>query len=96
MLLRNSNTGAFEVLDISNNAITSATSLGQVGLEWQVGGGAAYAPTYPVAAPGASDALHAQSMASFGASPAAGSSSGTILAGADTSQQTFLTPPTPH
>jgi hypothetical protein len=35
MLMRNSNTGAFEVYDISNNAITSAASMGQVGLEWQ-------------------------------------------------------------
>ena len=38
MLMRNSNTGAFEVYDISNNAITSAASMGQVGLEWTVAG----------------------------------------------------------
>jgi hypothetical protein len=31
MLMRNSNTGAFEVYDISHNAITSAASMGQVG-----------------------------------------------------------------
>jgi hypothetical protein len=37
MLMRNSNTGAFEVYDISNNAVTSAASMGQVSLEWQVG-----------------------------------------------------------
>jgi hypothetical protein len=36
MLLRNSTTGAFEVYDISSNAITSAASMGQVGLEWTV------------------------------------------------------------
>jgi hypothetical protein len=38
MLMRNSNTGAFELNDISNNAITSAASMGQVGLEWTVAG----------------------------------------------------------
>ena len=38
MLMRNSNTGAFEVYDISHNAITSAASMGQVGLEWTVAG----------------------------------------------------------
>src|SRR6202040_1823922 len=38
MLMLNSNTGAFEVYDISNNAITSATAMGAVGLEWTVAG----------------------------------------------------------
>ena len=38
MLLRNSNTGGFEVYDISNNNITNAASLGTVGLNWQVVG----------------------------------------------------------
>jgi hypothetical protein len=38
MLMRNSNTGAFEVYDIGNNQITFATSMGQVGLEWTVAG----------------------------------------------------------
>ena len=38
MLMRNSNTGAFEVYDISHNTITSAAPMGQVGLEWQVAG----------------------------------------------------------
>ena len=32
MLMRNSNTGAFEVYDIGNNPITSAAPMGQVGL----------------------------------------------------------------
>ena len=40
MLMRNSNTGQFEIYDISNNAITSAASMGQVGTEWQVAGSA--------------------------------------------------------
>jgi hypothetical protein len=38
MLMRNSTTGAFEVYDISHNAITSSTAMGQVGLEWTVAG----------------------------------------------------------
>jgi hypothetical protein len=38
MLMRNNNTGALEVYDISNNAITSAAALGAVGLEWTVAG----------------------------------------------------------
>ena len=38
MLMRNNNTGAFEVYDISNNTITSAAPMGQVGLEWSVAG----------------------------------------------------------
>jgi hypothetical protein len=36
MLLRNSGTGGFEVYDISNNNITNAAFLGNVGLDWQV------------------------------------------------------------
>ena len=34
MLLRDGNTGQFEVYDISNNAVTSAAGMGQVGMEW--------------------------------------------------------------
>jgi len=36
MVLRNVNTGAFEVYDIANNQITAAALLGQVGLDWSV------------------------------------------------------------
>jgi hypothetical protein len=38
MLMRNTTTGAFQLYDISNNQITSAFSLGAVGLNWQVAG----------------------------------------------------------
>ncbi len=62
MLLRNSNTGAFEVYDISNNAITSSAAMGTVGLEWQ-GGGIAADP--PAASSAASTALLVQAMAGF-------------------------------
>jgi hypothetical protein len=50
MLMRNSNTGAFELFDISNNQITLAAVVGQVGLEWSIAGNqltqamAAFAP----------------------------------------------------
>ena len=38
MMMRNTNTGAFMVYDISNDQITSASALGTVGLDWQVAG----------------------------------------------------------
>ncbi len=38
MLMRNSSTGALEVYDITNNQITFAGPMGQVGLEWAVAG----------------------------------------------------------
>ena len=38
MLMRNASNGQFEVYDITNNQITFATGMGQVGLEWQVAG----------------------------------------------------------
>ena len=38
MLMRNTITGQFEIYDISNNQLTSAAPMGQVGLEWQVAG----------------------------------------------------------
>jgi hypothetical protein len=38
MLMRNGTTGAFEVYDVTNNQITFAGGMGQVGLEWSVAG----------------------------------------------------------
>jgi hypothetical protein len=38
MIMRNSSNGALEVYDIANNALTSAYSMGAVGLDWQVAG----------------------------------------------------------
>jgi hypothetical protein len=90
MLMRNSYTGQFEVYDISHNAVTSAASMGQIGLQWQVGGIAADPPagTTP-----ASTALLVQAIASFAASAAITSLPGAVLGGADTPQQTLLTMP---
>jgi hypothetical protein len=36
--MRDTSTGALEVYDIANNALTSAFSMGAVGLDWQVAG----------------------------------------------------------
>ena len=49
MLMRNASTGQFEVYDTTNNQITSAAGMGQVGLEWQVTGSATFpaTPTKP-------------------------------------------------
>ena len=44
LVLRNVNSGAFEVYDIANSQITGAASLGSVGLEWQLGGFGAEPP----------------------------------------------------
>src|SRR5262249_35543790 len=38
MILRNKNTGQFELYNIRNNAITSASNFGTVGLDFQVAG----------------------------------------------------------
>ena len=40
-MLRNKNTGAFEVYEIANNQLGTTGSLGQVGLDCQLGGFAA-------------------------------------------------------
>ena len=51
MMLRNSKSGAFEIYDIRNNAITAASSPGTVGLNLQTAG---FGPFH---APGASDMI---------------------------------------
>jgi hypothetical protein len=38
LVLRNVNTGAFEVYDIAGDSLIKAGSLGAVGLNWQLGG----------------------------------------------------------
>ena len=91
MILRNKNTGEFEVYDIVNNQITSANSLGSVGLDWSVGGFAVDPPTASDAFVDMSSDQLVQAMAGFGGD-AADDSDGIFL-GDDTSQQTFLTTP---
>jgi hypothetical protein len=96
MVLRNPTTGGFEVYDIANNQITSAASLGQVGLEWQLGGFAANAPTGSMTSSGNlqdSTSQLVQAMAGFSGGSGAADGVNTVPLGADTSQQTFLTIP---
>jgi hypothetical protein len=71
-----------------------AASLGQVGLDWQVGGFAADAPTASTAAMGGASQVGqlVQAMASFGTAGAADGVNAAAL-GADASQQPLLTTP---
>jgi hypothetical protein len=96
LVLRNVNTGAFEVYNISNNQITGAALLGTVGLDWQLGG---LAPSSPTGATGSSDdqpgsnAQLVQAMAGFGGGSGAADGLSAVPLGADTSQQPLLTTP---
>jgi hypothetical protein len=78
-VLRNVNTGAFEVYDIAGNTLVGAASLSQVGLDWQLGGFAVDPPTDD---PSVGQLVQAM----------AGDSDGVFL-GDDTSQQSLLTTP---
>src|SRR5262249_47444510 len=91
MVLRNVNTGEFEVYDIVNNQITSANSLGTVGLDFQLGG---FAVDPPAGLPGDSTQVGqlVQAMAAFGGGSGAADGLNTVPLGADTSQP-FLTTP---
>src|SRR5262249_26052796 len=91
LVLRNVNTGAFEVYDIANNQLTGAAPLGAVGLDWQLGGLAVDPPSGPMSSSDGSTSQLVQAMAGFGGG---GATSATAPLSADTSQQTFLT--TPH
>src|SRR5262249_5637739 len=92
LILRNVNTGQFEVYDIANNQITGAALLGQVGLDWQLGG---FAVNPPTASMGDSSqaAQLAQAMAGFGGGSGAADSLNNTLSAADTSQPQFMTTP---
>jgi hypothetical protein len=92
LVLRNVNTGAFEVYDIANNQIIGAAALGQVGLDWQLGGFAVDPPTGSMG--GSSQAAQlVQAMAGFGGGSGAADSSSTVPLGGDTSPQSVLATP---
>jgi hypothetical protein len=76
--LRNVNTGQFEVYDIVNNQITTANSLGAVGLDFQLGGFAADPPTTSMGSSDASTSQLVQAMAGFGGGSGAGDSLNTV------------------
>ena len=95
LVLRNVNSGAFEVYDIAGNALVGAASLGAAGLDWQLGG---FAASSPAGAMGSADqpmsnAQLVQVMAGFNGSGGAADTSATAPLTADASQQTFLTTP---
>jgi uncharacterized repeat protein (TIGR01451 family) len=92
MIMRNVNSGAFEVYNIANDQITGAASLGQVGLEWQLGGPAADPPAGSTGGSGSTSQLM-QAMASFGGSSGAADGLNTAPLGTEASQQQFLTTP---
>jgi hypothetical protein len=86
-VLRNVNSGAFEVYDIAGNTLAGAASLGAaVGLDWQLGGFAVDPPTDNSSEIGPL----VQAMAGFGGGATASPNAAPI---ADTSQQPFLTTP---
>jgi hypothetical protein len=86
LVLRNVNTGQFEVYEIAGNTLVGAASLGTVGLDWQLGGFAVDPPSSD-----SSTSQLAQAMAGFGGGSGAADSLNTVPIGADTSQQTLLT-----
>jgi hypothetical protein len=92
LVLRNVNTGQFQVYNIANNQITGAAPLGSVGLDWQFGGFAADAST---ASTGNSSqaAQLVQAMAGFGGGSGAADIANTVSFKAETSQQPLLTTP---
>ena len=92
-MLRNVNTGAFEVYNIANNQLIGAAPLGTVGLNWQLGGFAADPPTGSMGSSGSTSQL-VQAMAGFGGGSGAADGLNAAPLGADISQQQFLT--TPH
>jgi hypothetical protein len=92
-VLRNVNTGAFEVYDIANNQLTGAAPLGAVGSDWQLGGFGVDPPTGSTDSSDGSTSQLVQAMAGFGGGSGAADSLNTAALGADTSQQALLTTP---
>jgi hypothetical protein len=89
LVLRNVNTGEFEAYNIANNQITGAASLGQVGLEWQIGGFAAD----PAAGNSGDVGQLVQTMAAFAGGGGAADGLTAVPLGADTVQQPLLMTP---
>jgi hypothetical protein len=92
-VLRNVNTGAFQVYNITSNQLTGSASLGAVGLDWQLGGFAANAPGAAMGSSDGSSSQLVQAMAGFDGGGGATDSLNAVPLGADTSQQTLLTTP---
>ena len=84
--MRNIKTGQFEVYDVAGNTLVEAASLGQVGLDWQLGGFAADPPTGSMGGTDASTSQLVQAMASIEVGGCAADGLNTAPLGADTSQ----------
>jgi hypothetical protein len=92
-VLRNANTGAFQVYDIAFNSLIGSASLGSVGLDWQVGGIAVDPPELGGSMGDSGQVAQlVQAMAGFSGGGAADSLNSAPL-GADASQQQLLTTP---
>jgi hypothetical protein len=92
LVLRNVNTGQFEVYDVAGNTLVGAANLGTVGLDWQLGGFAADPPSGSTGDSSQAAQL-TQAMAGFTGSNGVGESLNPAPLGADTSQQPLLTTP---
>src|SRR5437016_12026236 len=93
-LTRKATSAAAGTTSCSNSSCyTGAALLGQVGLDWQLGGFAVDPPTAPAGGSDGSTSQLVQAMAGFTDSSGAGESLNTAPLGADTSQQTLLTAP---
>src|SRR5262249_12071493 len=90
LVLRNVNSGAFEVYDIANNQLIGAASLGAVGLDWSLGGFAVDPPSGSMGDSRQGGQL-GQAWGGFGGGPAASLNPPAL--GSDTSQQPLLTTP---
>ena len=93
LVLRNVNTGAFQVYNIANNQLTGSASLGAVGLDWQLGGFAGVSPTASMGSSDNSTSQLVQAMAGFGGGSGAADGLNAGFANIDASQQPVLTTP---
>jgi hypothetical protein len=91
LVLRNVNSGAFEVYDIAGNTLVGAASLGAVGLDWQLGGFAVDPPTGAMGSLDGPTSQLVQAMAGFGGGSSAADGLNTVPLAADTPQQSLLT-----
>ena len=99
LVLRNVNTGAFQLYNIADNQLMGSAPLGAVGVEWQLGGFAAIGPgplpveDVPPAAMDGSTSQLVQAMAGFGAGSGAADGLNAGVVNAGTSEQPLLTTP---
>ncbi|MFZ2068371.1 MAG: hypothetical protein WAV27_20555, partial [Xanthobacteraceae bacterium] len=106
MLMRNSNTGVFELYDIRNNTIAATTPMGQVGLEWLIsgvsaGGGGSAVPGAQLSGTAADPSAAAlgqftQAMASYASATGTSAASSPIVPAAMQATAANLLAPTDY